>query len=339
MADKTAKDNPELDEFADVDLSIAAGEDRAKEKADESGGGLRSRFPEYISSLLDASPEGVAKGHDTIIVRWLLEPHEWLTFANHSRVPTKPKPASEDADRKWPAKMGAICRADEALASRTGGKCYICDNIEDPYKPGKKFPNPPRTWTIGVLRQEIVEDGSVVGYTDAMKEVAALDENGEPIENETELIPRYIVVNNAYGNFFSPLRGYFRQYKTLLDRDYVVQREGTGTDTKYHFVPLDPTTVVIPDENGNDQEVKLDLRDGDLMETLYGDRPDFRKLVLRNASMEHYNRWFIPQPEDGQGSSGGDGKRQGPASSAQSKEATKERLQRLRERAKAAPKA
>ena len=105
---------------------------------------------------------------------------------------------------------------------------------------------PPKARMIGaavaVLRQEVPgPDGRMV-VEDVIfdKEV-----------NEQNLQARHFgIVTQGMPNFWRQLiKGYFKRYGTLTDRDYEITREGASLDTTYNIVPLD----VDPDLDSPDK--------------------------------------------------------------------------------------
>lgn len=97
-----------------------------------------------------------------------------------------------------------------------------------------------RTVALCVLREEAPReevDGKKVAmsYRDALITWKAKDEKDGP---EKEFPARqFLVVKQAYKNFWSQLIAYHMEYETICDRDYKITREGGGTDTVYNIVP------------------------------------------------------------------------------------------------------
>lgn len=344
----------DTDYLDDLDFAAAEGAENARERAKETGGvGFRRTY--YLSSMIKGGPDAERQGENKAYVRYLSEfrkfdgnpesnPSVWITIDHHGQIPTKAKPEELDKDRKWPKAMGCVCRKGKAFARKYGGKCHVCDNVpENMY--GKKPRPTPRTWAVGVLREKIVGDGSeelggpsmkgrTVTFQDKMEEVHKVDEKGEIIEGETEMVPVYFFAHQAYDNFFGGLAAAGEEYGTVLDRDYLVVREGEGTATNYQHVPQDPVTF----DDGSGKQVRLDLSVDAIRETLYPDAPDVRKEIARQASDDYMNQWFI----EGKGNYGGskdkskskseDKEADAPASANKSKEATADRLAALRNR-------
>ena len=70
----------------------------------------------------------------------------------------------------------------------------------------------------------------VITYKDAWTEVE--NKKGEKFEAR-----QFIIVKQAYKNFWAPLVSFYHEYGTLCDRDYKIKRIGKGTDTTYSIIP------------------------------------------------------------------------------------------------------
>lgn len=304
------------EEFADLDLNPEdTGADAARAATKETGGFGRRYV--YLDMLIDGSAAGKAQGNDRVYLRYLTDyqavPEEglkygWLTFMTHSAVKTKPKPASWEKDRKWPERMPAVCRKDSKIAKKFPQGCWIDDNRDNEYKAGKPHPAPARTYALAVLRKPIYGDGSeelggarkkgrIVWFEDVMVDVPVLDDEGNLVkegeEVVTESVPQYVVVRQAFKNYFQPLDAMARTYGTALDRDYLVIRDGDDKDTQYTHQPMDP---IVIDNDG--EQVEFNMLDKALREEMYGDAPSLTKIILDQASTEYYERWFIPTDAD-----------------------------------------
>lgn len=95
---------------------------------------------------------------------------------------------------------------------------------------------PPKAKVIGaavaVLREEVPGPEGRMVVQDVI-----LDK----LVNEQNLQARHFgVVTQGIPNFWRQLiKGYFKRYGTLTDRDYEITREGASLDTTYNIVPLD----------------------------------------------------------------------------------------------------
>jgi hypothetical protein len=189
-------------------------------------------------------------------------------------VSTKGKPSDYPKDARWPEKMGAVCRKDSAF---TYGECFICENLID----GKRVKKAsPRQWALACLREEVIEDGKVVGLRDVTREVVIPAKDGQPEKKVTE--KAIVVVNMGYKNFFAILEGFAGRYKTILDRDYWFKRSGNDTDTTYQIVPMDP----IETEQG-----RFDLREPAFAERYKSDL-NLGEVISERADDEFYAKFF-----------------------------------------------
>lgn len=353
MTSTTAEKTTSAAEEEEFDFEFAEGSSAAKAAAKKSGGTNFARV-KYIDQMLDGSPAGEASGEDRVWLRLLTDyeasPEDgvtgFITVLVHRAVPTKPKPASEDADRNWPKAMTAVCRHDDAVKAKFNGECWIHENVKDKFKPGQPHKATPRTYAIAVQREPIYGDGSeemggprkkgqIIGFTDVTAEVAKTDEDGKVIKDKddnvvTEIAPQYVVLTLA-AKHFGPLETMGKMHGTVLDRDYLVIRKGESTDTTYEFIAADPIDI----EGADGEPVRLDLRDREIREALYGDMPNLKRMIARLVSTDHYNRWFIPQEGDDVAPEGKGGK--APKSAGAASTATSaDRMAAMRERLKAA---
>lgn len=299
MTTNTSTDAVDVGEF---DFTYSEGSEAAREAAKSSN--IKFDRTEWFG--LDASPAGVASGANRCIMRFLSDHVRvegqpdlipWITVDQHSMIPTKaapPKEPGDDKERAWPKAMGAVCRNDKIFKVRYGD-CYIC-TMKKP--DGKKYYPGNRTWALGVLREEVLGDGTpefggperkgqVLGVRDKTKEVVVVGEDGKIVEGEVKVVKCYVKVNMGWKNFFGPLSGLAGYYHTVLDRDYHILREGTGpNDTIYTFAPMDPISMA--------DGTMFDVRNPDVRAKYYADAPDLRTFVAEQASTEFYQRFFIP---------------------------------------------
>lgn len=91
-----------------------------------------------------------------------------------------------------------------------------------------------RTVALAVVRKEVVTEGKggrpTVTYEDEWVDIEGKD--GKKYQGR-----KFIIVKQAYKNFWQPLVDFYDEYKTLCDRDYKIKRLGKGTDTYYKIVP------------------------------------------------------------------------------------------------------
>ena len=115
--------------------------------------------------------------------------------------------------------------------------CIICDKMMvKKYGTNDEVPAKPSDKTLGlaILRKEL-DDGSVV---DVLHEKAVeIEVDGEKVSVEN--VPVVGVIKQGQRNFWDNFNGYYTRYKTTIDRDYVVTRQGKDKNTKYAVIPLD----------------------------------------------------------------------------------------------------
>jgi hypothetical protein len=237
------------------------------------------------------------KAGATMYVR-LLTPADgdegWFKTAQHAGVQTKPAPADMQDKTKWPKQMGGVCRKDKQIASILNCEdCYVCDNKLTGFG-GKIARATNKVWSLAVERVQVLGDGSealggptklgkVVGYGDVTEEYEVRDDEGKP-SGVKALRPRIIVINMSWGNFFASLHHAYTTLGDVCERDFAIRRIGDGTDTDYHIMPLNPTPDLAPGTDAWKRYTdELERREIDLGE-----------IILRQASDEHYARWFDP---------------------------------------------
>lgn len=253
------------------------------EKENNASGGRRDKAPDYFSLKEDQA---------STVIRLLTDHDDWIYVEQHSFVPTKAAPKGVE---KWPKAMTSVCRKDPAFDGHYGD-CYICDNkVKNSF--GKVASSRIRVWALAIERELVRGDGSealggpskngvVIGVRDKIDEVDELNAEGKPTGNKVNY-PRLLVINQPMKGFFANLKALHGLYGTVSDRDFAVTRDGTGTDTNYKIVPIDP----IPD-----------LKPGTPAWELYTRTVAERQVVLEaivgeKASDEYYGRFFDPSKE------------------------------------------
>lgn len=301
----------ETDNYEDLDFEQSGGAEVAKES---SKAGDFEREIMFMSLKGDAN--SVAAGKHQMMIRFVTDfqkPHPdepsskfnlpWITANEHNFLNTKPRPDWVPEKQKWPAKMTMGCRKDKIFIKRFEGKCYGCDVL--------KAKSSARTWALGIEREEVRDaDGKVLGLRDKMREVFARDDKGELIvlkeeggkkEYAKKQAPAWVVMNQGWKNFFANLNGQASYFKTILDADWLVTRTGEDTESTYSFVRVGEQ--VIPPEGYvvNDLDLsaayggqKFDLRLPGLMEALYPDMPDLRRIIAERVRDDIVNRFFVP---------------------------------------------
>lgn len=93
-----------------------------------------------------------------------------------------------------------------------------------------------RTVALAVVQKEVVtksEGGrNKVSYEDEYVDVET--------KSGTFVGRQFIIVKQAYKNFWSPLVSHYDENGTLCDRVYKIKRNGKGTDTNYSFIEKTP---------------------------------------------------------------------------------------------------
>jgi hypothetical protein len=236
---------------------------------------------------------------ESAIVRFLTDanPDEngdggWITVDQHQMVPTKGRPADLKAESGWPERMGAVCRKDPAFKDASGNTCYICEFMKTTEKGTEKpFKKGGRSWAWACLREEVKENGKVIGIKDKTRQVVHLDADGKPGAEVTE--KDIVVCNFGHKNFFGHLEGFAGHYGTALDRDYIIKRKGDGpSDTNYQIIPLDPITM--------DDGSVYDVRRPEILQRYGFESAQAADLALQadiasRASEEFYARFFDPR--------------------------------------------
>lgn len=331
------------------DFSDYEGADVAQEESKTGGPGFQRI--DYLDSILK-------KDGDKAFIRYLTDfrsdkdfgTHAWITVDVHQIVPTKPKPASWKGN--WPKAMTAMCRKHKVFAKHFPQGCYICQEKTE-YNSDKPAVPKARTFAVAVLREESIENGRRVGFQDQMVDVIKTNEDGEPINDKGEVVtlesqefavesvPRYVIVRQAWGNYYHALKEIGTAYDTVLDRDFRVSRTGERLTTEYHHVAMDP--IDVPDPDDDSKTTRFDLRDPRFRDGLYGDAPVLSKFISGLVKDEYFERWFIPQPGDddaGEDSGGDSGskmdrtKASAPSSASEAKEPSEDRMKALREKLK-----
>lgn len=261
----------------------AAQERAAKDKAEREKR-RAAAFSTWEYFQLAAAKSGEVYG-ESKVVRVVTDEPDWLEVRQHSFIPTKDAPRDLPQGRKWPERHGAVCRY--TYIPRDGrletwfDDCYICDRVELDGKKGKYKAKPsPRLWAWAVEREAYRTEDGELAYRDMM--VDRVDADGN-----TSSAQKWVVLNFASENFFDKLIGFSNVYdNTVVDRDYKITRKGSGTDTDYEIIALDPQFVEV-----DGKMVKLDLRK-DQFKALYEPPTSLFSIIKRQVSDEHYEWYF-----------------------------------------------
>lgn len=309
---------------SDLDWTGSEGAEAAEESSKGQGGIWRR--PGYFS-LKDKETELVRFLSDREVTPGAANQIPWVTVKVHTRAPvTSSKP--EGHDGTWPETMSATCRADKLFTKRYAGECPLC-------KTGHKAK--PRTFALAVLRQEVLENGKLVGSVDKKRQVQKLDESGDPIEGEVEEVSDVRIVEQSWFGFFDKLAGMSARWRTLANRDIQITRKGAGkTDTEYTVSADDPIQVQDPDDPS--KITVYDVRDprfwaryAAMGEDL---TPNLRSYVVERCSDAYLGRFFSGKGAGGSGGKATSGQPAAPRTekSAEEVQATKDsimgRLQR-----------
>jgi hypothetical protein len=259
--------------------------EQAEKEASVSSSGRRG--PDYF---------GLKDDGDSAVVRLLTDHDDWIWVNQHSFVPTKPGP--KDAE-KWPKNMTSVCRYDKAFGGHYQD-CYIDDaKLKNSF--GKVASARPRVWALAIEREIVRGDGSealggpakqgvVVGIRDKIDEVDELGADGKPTGNKLKY-PRILVINQPMKGFFAHFKALHGLYGTVVDRDFSVTRSGTGTDTEYKIVPIDP----IADPATGQNLIKPGTPIWEKYLQAVAEREvSLEGIVADKASDEYYARFFDP---------------------------------------------
>lgn len=216
---------------------------------------------------------------DSAYLRFHTGAPDWIHVLQHSGVGTKPGP---EKAKSWPKQMDAVCRYDKQIIELLGvTDCYVCDKQLIGF--GNDFAKAARrVWAIAALREGVKDPatGRLAGLTDVMEEFDILKEDGKA-SGEKGTRPKLVMVNMPWSNFFAPIA----QADTVYDirtRDFLITRAGTGTDTTYRSVALDPDPAIQP---GTPAWAAYDKALADRKTTL-------DEIVTERAGDEWFARWF-----------------------------------------------
>lgn len=151
--------------------------------------------------------------NERIVVRFLTDDIITADFAGRVRTPTGkyqdfliPDPTNNLVLRY--AQEGAW---DGKLVKRSAGVCVVREQLVVPQNPTDPTARP---------QYQVVD--KIVTRDDGLKS------------------RQFLLIKQGHNNFWDPLVGFFGIYNTIMDRDYVIMRQGEKLDTKYRIGPLDP---------------------------------------------------------------------------------------------------
>ena len=223
---------------------------------------------------------------DHLISRWITDHNQLITVKQHNSVPTRPAPKGYTG--QWPQKMGAVCRNDAAFAGMFHD-CSICNQYAE--TGDKNLAPKDRSWGLAVARKQRMENGRVAGLDDEMIEI---ERDGKKI-----MIPKIIVANFSWHNFWSGLSTITQMHGTWLSRDQRISRKGVELSTTYSFAAVDACNLSGgPLKPG---EEAFDLRNPEHMARYAEHMPVLGEFVLARANDEFFARFFdtrMEQPTD-----------------------------------------
>jgi hypothetical protein len=224
------------------------------------------------------------------------------TLGVHGGVETKPKPKDVKGDN-WPKMMWGVCRLDKAFRVRDAagqvteayedgyGSCYIHESQRGKKDKFDRDASAPRVQTFGlaVQREPVLDDST--GMPTSFRDVT---EEFKDSEGTTHVIPRLLMVQQAFSNFWAPLKAsMFMGPASICGWDFKVSRKENdyvfGAFGTPDFQPGEPAWKLY------DQTIEL------LGFNLLGQ-------LLEWASADWEARWFDPSktPEGGYGRQGDD---------------------------------
>ncbi|MFE6000340.1 hypothetical protein ACFQ6C_26325 [Streptomyces sp. NPDC056454] len=238
---------------------------------------------------------GLKNDGDQTVVRLITDHDDWIYVLQHSFMPTKPAPQKKEEGDYWPPSMMAVCRKDEVFAGHYTDD-YLCDNkIKNTFG---KVGNPQvRLWALAIEREVVRGDGTdalggpahkdlIVGVRDKIDEIDELDSEGKSTGVKLRY-PRVLVINMPMKGFFSNLKALYGLHKTVCDRDYEITRDGSGKDTNYRMVQIDPVADVAPGTPHWGQ-----------YQTAIAERGiNLDAMVAERATDAYYAKWFDPTKE------------------------------------------
>lgn len=274
-------------------MGLAKGVSAIEQSEKQEAAARKAAYAADRIDYLKIEPDGVA------YVRLVTPASEWIKVAQHNYVKTKPAP---EGVKSWPKGMSAVCRNDRGLGYND---CYICAHSL-PSAGRNEFAKPSsRCWALGVLREQVRGDGSealggeemrgkLLGYRNVLEEYEILDADKKPTGKKAERLA-LVILNFTWKQLFATLAHAEENYVGgVLGRDFKIMRSGSGTDTEYSVLAMDPAeedaegTILKPGSPGwqlyTDELKRRGIDPDDQLE----------KLILEQASELHYARWFNP---------------------------------------------
>lgn len=274
-----------------------------------------SKFSTGIASLAQASkgtPFARTKffqleDGEEVIVRFLTDYNDVVNVEQHQGASARPRPDWVKKEANWPVRWGCVCRNSKMGDGTTRlwevmddssdmPGCYVCDNVTgDEGKPARAKA---RGWALVCLRDEVLGDGSdALGGPSMKGQIVSYRDRTRDVERDGKTVTEkdVQVANMSHKIFFALLEGASRRFGTLLDRDFAIARVGTGLDTTYQIVHLDP----IPGH---------DLRKPEIADLYKVEGYDLDEIVMGRSEAAYIRRFFDPTytPPKDEGESSGD---------------------------------
>jgi hypothetical protein len=195
-----------------------------------------------------------------------------ITIGMHEFIPTNQKD-----DKGKPVTRDFVCAAQLANPR----PCQICEMmIPDKFNNNELKPARPvdRTLGLAILREEN-EDGDIVDVVHDKDAKTFID--GE----EVSLVG---IINQGQRNFWSVFNGYYARYKTTIDRDYYVTRQGKDKSTTYAVIAVDFDPETGVQKNG--------AKSKELLEQIYKEalaaHPSLVEYIENLGSEDRYNHFL-----------------------------------------------
>ena len=186
-------------------------------------------------------------------IRMLTDHQLLITVAQHNSAPTRTVAPDYPKGQKWPQAMGGVCRNDPAFAGMYPDGCFLCQQFALQGNPKLSWKAKQRSWGLAVEREKIIQDGRHVGMRDVMIEV--------DVDGQKKSVPKILVLNFAWGNFWSNFVAIQQVNQTWLGTDIHISRKGKELDTSYSVAPWPSCDVNGFPFTGAQGQKLFDLRD------------------------------------------------------------------------------
>lgn len=256
-----------------------------------SRGGEAAEKQSKSASSFDKVPFLALEDGESTVIRWVTDVTEWISVHQYGFLPTKPAPAGWNGN--WPKKMPAISRrsrndAGELVFPWLADNDFVAEHMRD--EKGAPYKAYSRTWAFVCIREEVRENGKLLGYRDKTRE-HSYEKDGVTV---TETVKDIQIANLGWKNFFVHFKGQADYFGTLLDRDYVVVRKGAGqNDTTYQVIALEPIVLdpATCQKLGVPEGSRYDLRIPQIG-ALYQPTTTLEELIMERVSDDYYAKFF-----------------------------------------------